>query len=85
MTPQESLNLRVEHYMDLLRHLEPTVKIALIAQLSASVVEERTVEEKHSVVSDLAGSWELDPGQTADDLVDEIRASRTFNRQTESF
>lgn len=85
MTSQESLNLRVEHYMDLLRHLETNVKLALIAKLSASVVKEREIEEKSPNIHDLAGSWQLDPGQTAEDLVNEIRASRSFNREIEPF
>ena len=82
MTPQESLTLRVEHYMDLLRHLDPTVKLALIARLSESVVEARTVNDDIPAIHDLAGSWELDAGQTAEDLVDDIRKSRVFNRET---
>ena len=85
MTTQEALNVRVEHYMDLLRHLETNVKLALIAKLSASVVEAQASEEKKPSLDELAGSWQLDEGQTADDLVNDIRVSRTSNREIESF
>ena len=85
MISQEALNLRVEHDMDLLCHQETNVKLALIAKLSASVVEERAGEGGSPNIGELAGSWQLDEGQTAEYLVNNIRESRTFNRETEPF
>jgi len=82
MTNQEALNLRVEHYMDLLRHLETNVKLALIAKLSASVVEEAE-ETPKADLDDLFGAWV--PDDAEEDLAETIRNSRTFNREIEPF
>ncbi|MBK9013742.1 MAG: hypothetical protein IPM82_06445 [Saprospiraceae bacterium] len=75
----------VEYYLNLLSGLSAEVKLDLISKLSASLKmdfgkKKPDKVEKKSIL-DFAGCWESD--KTAEELIEEIRSARTFNRVIE--
>lgn len=67
----------VEHYMELLNNLSNDSKLELIARLARSM---KTGKKADSVpLADLYGSFISD--QSADELVDDLKKARVFNRK----
>ena len=71
----------VEGYLRLLNNLSTGSKLDLISKLTLSVKEDATDRKKAFYKS--FGAWESK--KTADEIINEIRGSRNFNRQIESF
>ncbi len=73
-------SLLLESYFNLLRGLDRENKILLVAKLSNSIVEEQP--DKNGVIDKLFGSFESD--KTAEEIIRDIKESRTFNRNIEA-
>ena len=71
----------IDNYFGLLRGLSTDYKIKLIAKLSNSIVEE--VAENENLVDRFYGAFKSK--KSAEEIITEIRESRTFNRTIESF
>lgn len=69
----------IEGYMEMLDNLSPSNKLDLISKLTLSVKTDLT-ERKKSFYKAF-GAW--DSKQSAEDIIKDIRNSRTFNRQIE--
>ena len=75
----------VDFYMNLLKGLNTEVKLDLVSKLVASMKSDFGKKkpkkaEKKSIL-DFYGCWESD--KTAEELIEEIRGARTFNRVIE--
>ena len=71
----------IEGYLRLLDNLSPSNKLDLISKLTVSVKTDITDRKKHFYKA--FGAWESK--QSADKIINDIRNSRTFNRQIEQF
>lgn len=71
----------VDGYIGLLENLSPGDKLDLISKLTVSVKTDLT--KKKSSFKKAFGAFESD--KSAEEIIDEIRGSRVFNRQIESF
>lgn len=71
----------VNVYWDLLKDLSADTKLDLIARLSNSLFGKNKVADNHHWASEFAGKWEDD--RPAEEIVDDIRKSRTGNREIE--
>jgi len=71
----------IEGYLQLLDNLSPSSKLDLIARLTESIKSDLT--DKQSSFQKAFGAFESD--KSADEIIAEIRSSRTFTRQIESF
>ncbi len=71
----------IEGYLRLLDNLSTNNKLELISRLTLSVKTENT--ERNKLFYEAFGAWES--AQTADEIIYDIRNSRTFNRQIEAF
>ena len=70
----------VKTYLKLLTALSVEARLDIISQLSQSL--KQPLKEKYSV-DYFAGAW--DDERSADEIIEEIRAGRTFTRQIEEF
>ena len=71
----------IEGYLGLLNNLSPDNKLDLISRLSASVKSD--LSDKKSSFRKAFGAFESD--KSAEEIIEEIRNSRTFTRQIEEF
>jgi len=71
----------IDGYIRLLENLSPSSKLDLISKLTLSVKLDITKRKRNFFKSYGA----LDSKQSADQIVKEIRSSRTFTRQIEEF
>jgi hypothetical protein len=71
----------IEGYLGLLNSLSPSSKLDLISRLSASVKSD--LMDKQSSFQRAFGAFESE--KSADEIIEEIRNSRTFTRQIEEF
>ncbi len=71
----------VEDYLGMLDNLSTSNKLDLIAKLTASVKSD--LKPKKSSFKKAFGAFES--SKSAEEIIDEIRESRVFNRQVESF
>ena len=68
-----------DYYFGLLHNLNTEIKLDLISKLSLSI---KHLEKENTVTLDsLYGSFKSD--ETAEELINKIRDSRTFNRNIE--
>lgn len=67
----------LNNYIDLVKNLDSDSKIALIAHLSNSILEEK--KEKDKVFSQCFGA--IDTEESADEIIDIIRDSRVFRQK----
>jgi hypothetical protein len=72
-------NTIIDGYIRLLDNLSPSNKLDLISKLTLSVKSD--IAEKKKSFYKAFGAWESK--QTAEEMIREIRNSRTFNRQIE--
>ncbi len=79
-TPEINTKL-VDGYADLLDNLSPDNKLDLISKLTTSVKSDLT--NKKSSFKKAFGAF--DSKKSAEEIIDEIRNSRVFTRQIESF
>ena len=71
----------IDGYVELLKNLSPSNKLDLISKLTASVKSDLTT--KKTSFNKAFGAFES--SKSAEEIIDEIRSSRVFNRQIESF
>lgn len=71
----------IEGYLRLLDNLSTNNKLDLISKLTLSVKSDLTDNKKSFYKA--FGAWESK--QSADEIISDIRESRTFNRKTEQF
>ncbi|MFZ1256176.1 MAG: hypothetical protein WAR77_07465 [Saprospiraceae bacterium] len=71
----------IEGYSKMLDNLSPGNKLDLISKLTLSVKTDITDRKKSFYKA--FGAWKSK--QSADNIIKDIRNSRTFNRQTEQF
>lgn len=69
----------IEGYLRLLDNLSPSTKLDLISKLTLSVKTD--IGDRKKTFYKSFGAWESK--QTADQIIADIRESRTFNRQIE--
>ncbi|MBD0297301.1 MAG: hypothetical protein ICV84_19240 [Flavisolibacter sp.] len=69
----------IEGYLQLLDNLSTSSKLDLISRLTASVKADLT--DKQCSFQDAFGAFESD--KSADEIIQEIRSSRTFTRRIE--
>jgi len=69
----------IEGYMRLLDNLSPSNKLDLISKLTLSVKTD--ISDRKNSFYKAYGAWESK--QSADEIIIDIRNSRTFNRQIE--
>ena len=74
--------IMVDDYYGLLRNLSKETKIKLIAKLSNSIIADNT-SENENVVDNFFGAFKSN--KSAEEIIKEIRESRTFNRTIEVF
>lgn len=77
----DSGTILMDNYFGLLSSLSRENKIRLIARLSNSIVDE--VEVKENVVDKFFGAFKST--KSADEIIKEIKESRTFNHVIETF
>lgn len=73
-------NSVADYYFGFLKNLNPESKLDLISKLSLSLKEDKALPE--TTLQSLFGAYKSD--ETADEIIAEIRASRVFNRTTET-
>jgi hypothetical protein len=81
MEPANTDAAIIEGYAKLLDGLSPASKLDLIARLTASIKSD--MEKKPATFEEAFGAWHSE--ETAEELIDTIRSSRTFTRKTEDF
>ena len=69
----------IEGYLAMLDNLSPSNKLDLISKLTLSVKSDFTERKKYFY--EAFGAWQSE--QTAEEIIDEIRNSRTINREIE--
>jgi hypothetical protein len=77
-TPDTTL---IDGYLQLLDNLSPNNKLDLISKLTTSIKSD--IADKKSSFHEAFGAFESE--KTAEEIIDEIRESRTFTRQIEEF
>ena len=80
MKTGEINSIIVDGYIGLLDNLSPNNKLDLISKLTTSVKTD--LANKKTAFKKAFGAF--DSKKTAEEIIDEIRCSRVFNRQTES-
>ncbi|HEX8278522.1 MAG TPA: hypothetical protein VF540_07495 [Segetibacter sp.] len=71
----------IEGYLQMLDNLSPSNKLDLISKLSASVKSD--IKNKKPTFKRAFGAFQSE--KSADEIINEIRSSRTFTRQIEDF
>ena len=69
-----------DYYFGFLKNLNADSKLDLISKLSQSLKEPETISE--TSLQSLFGAYKSE--ETAEEIIAELRASRMFNRNTES-
>jgi hypothetical protein len=67
-------------YFSLLEHLSVKDKLTLISKLAGSIISDKS-ESQEKPLSALYGAFISD--KSADEIIEELRCSRLFNRKTE--
>ena len=78
--PVQQISL-AEYYFGSLKNLNAISKLDLISKLSQSLKENEIISE--TSLQSLFGAYKSD--ETADEIIDDIRKSRVFNRNIETF
>ena len=71
----------IDNYFRLLNSLSRENKIKLIAKLSNSIIDD--VSENENITDKFFGAFKSE--KSAEEIIKEIRESRTFNRTIEAF
>lgn len=74
----QHINL-ADYYFGFLKNLNPDSKLDLIAKLTQSL--KKGDESPEVSLQSLFGAYKSE--ETADDIIEQLRASRVFNRNTE--
>jgi hypothetical protein len=81
MTPTETNTTIINGYVGLLENLSPDNKLDLISKLTASVKTD--LANRKSTFKKSFGAFKSE--KTAEEIIEEIRNSRLFNREIEPF
>lgn len=73
-------NILVNNYLALLQNMSQNDKLELISQLSQSLKTEEPMEEMS--LKALFGAFQSD--KTAEQIIEEVRSARVFNRKIEA-
>jgi hypothetical protein len=71
----------IESYISLLKNMSKPNKLELISRLTKTVKSNK--EQEKADFYSAFGGW--DENESAEDLIENIRGSRTFNRTVEEF
>lgn len=71
----------IDGYIELLENLSPNTKLELISKLTNSIKSD--LKKKKNSFKKAYGAFESD--KTAEEIIEDLRNSRNFNRQIESF
>jgi len=71
----------INGYIELLENLSPNTKLELISKLTNSIKSD--LKKKKNSFKKAYGAFESD--KTAEEIIEDLRNSRNFNRQIESF
>jgi hypothetical protein len=71
----------VDSYLALLKGLDPNVKLDLISKLTQSLKSD--IKPAENLFESSYGAWA--GNESAEEIISNIRDSRTFNRQIEEF
>lgn len=71
----------LNNYLGLMNNLNPNTKLELIERLSKSIKKDISIRKNSFERS--YGAWESK--KTSDEIIEEIRSSRNFNREIEQF
>ena len=81
MVTTSELELKlVDSYLALLKNMSANMRLELIAKLSSSL---KTKEAEKRSIDYYNGIWSAE--ESAEDIIENIRKSRVFNRQIENF
>ena len=83
MKTSASHNKALDAYLQLAAGLSANSKLDLIASLSASLKTEAAIPNRRALFARAFGAF--DSEQSAEEIIAEVRASRTFTRQIEAF
>ncbi|MDR3343849.1 MAG: hypothetical protein LBT14_13930 [Treponema sp.] len=75
--------LLLDNYLGLMKGLSRENKIQLVAKLTREIAEEKDDPNKMDLVDKFCGVWQSE--KSADEIVAEMRADRTFTRTLDSF
>ncbi len=70
----------IESYFGLIKNLSPELKLDLIDKLTKTLKSDLN---KKNTLKNSFGAWKST--KSADDIVNELRENRSFNREIESF
>jgi len=70
----------IDTYFGLLKNLSPEIKLGLIERLKNNL---KKTDQSEGGLEKSFGAWESD--ESAEEIIKEIRESRVFNREIESF
>lgn len=75
----------IDSYLGLLENLSPDNKLELISKLSDSLKssKKQTGSNPDKALDDLCGAFIFD--KSSDDLISDLKSSRSFNRKIEEF
>ena len=71
----------IDSYMSLLKNMSPQNKLDLISRLTKTV--KRDLDQEKADFYKAFGGW--DKNESAEDLIETIKGSRTYNRTIEEF
>ena len=71
----------IDSYISLLKNMSKPNKLELISRLTKTVKSDK--EQEKTDFYNAFGGW--DKNESAEDLIESIRGSRTFNRTVEEF
>ena len=80
MNSSQNINI-ADYYFGFLKNLKHDSKLDLITKLSESL--KMSEKKENSSLKSLFGTWQSE--ETAEEIISELRSSRTFDRKTEPF
>lgn len=69
----------IENYLGLIRNLSPEIKLDIIEKISNTLKGD--FKKKKNSINESFGAWSST--KTADEIIDELRDNRNFNREIE--
>jgi len=70
----------LDNYFGLIRNLSPEIKIVLIEKIAKTL--KGNITNNSNSLTDAFGAWKSK--KTADEIIDELRNNRNFNRKIET-
>ena len=70
----------IDNYFGLIKNLSPEIKINLIERIAITLKGD--IKKSNPTLSDAFGAWKSK--KSADEIINELRKNRNFNRQIEN-